>query len=118
MPWNFPILCIPMMTDKLDSTLEILILHHLIWTVVKIQSKYMETFNDKYDIHHMSANQELFLIFVGSCEITFFHLGFIGTSLNLVQVSVYLHVKNKSVFRLDIMFNYFLYVNTLCKFYI
>lgn len=27
-----------------------------------------------------------------------------------------LHVKNKSVFRLDIMFNYFPYVNTLCEF--
>lgn len=74
MPWNFPTLCIPMITDKLDSTMEILILHHLTWTVVKIQSKYMETFNDKYDIHHMSANQELFLFFVSSCEIIFFIL--------------------------------------------
>lgn len=42
MPWNFPTLCIPMITDKPDSTMEILILHHLTWTVVKIQSKYME----------------------------------------------------------------------------
>lgn len=89
MPWNFPTLCIPMITDKPDSTMEILILHHLTWTVVKIQSKYMETFNDKYDIHHMSVNQELFLFFVGSCEIIYFHLGFIGTSLNYGHVSVY-----------------------------